>query len=154
VTTACLFMGRCLGNVRVVSPRLMFSPPQWATGHTDTPQVIGPQLVLSSEAPYYHTGLYADIGAWSALCLLCVIMGAYLKYLNRRQARRRLALGLPEQLEDMSIMTAEEANAYKRTLSEQLNAGGFDSSRLYENAFDDRTDFEWVLRYASDSGSC
>lgn len=106
VTTACVFMGQCLGNVRVVSPRPMFRPTQWATGHADAPQVVGPQLFLSSEAPYYHTGLYATIGAWSAVCLLCVIMGAYLKYLNRRQGRRRLALGLPEQLEDMSIMTA------------------------------------------------
>jgi hypothetical protein len=41
-------------------------------------------------------------------------------------------------------MTAEEASACKRALAEQLRAGGFDSSRLYENAFDDMTDFEWV----------
>jgi hypothetical protein len=105
-------------------------------------QIVGPQLYFSREAPFYHTGLYVDIAAWSCLCVLCIVMGLYLKYLNRKQARRRVALGLPAELEDMSIMTSEEADAYRRDLTERLRAQGFDETKLYENAFDDMTDFE------------
>jgi hypothetical protein len=69
-------------------------------------------------------------------------MGFYLKYLNRKQARRRVALGLPAELEDISVMTSAEAEAYKRSLTERMSAQGFDAAQLYENAFDDLTDFE------------
>lgn len=64
-------------------------------------------------------------------------MSFYLPFLNRRQARRRAALGLPEELEDMSIMTIEEAKAYKTKLTQQMQEKGLDEAKLYENAFDD-----------------
>lgn len=51
-------------------------------------------------------------------------------------------MGLPGDLEDMSIMTLEEAAAYKDALNERLRASGFDETKLFENAFDDMTDFE------------
>lgn len=105
-------------------------------------------MYLAKEAPLYRTGLYVDIACWSLLFLLVLAMGAYLKYLNRKQERRRQALGLPGQLKDVSIMSTEEADAYKIELTRQLQAQGFDESRLYANAFDDMTDFEWVLQSA------
>ncbi|KAK8869495.1 hypothetical protein IAR55_000060 [Kwoniella newhampshirensis] len=104
--------------------------------------VIGPQVYLTSEAPVYHTGLYVDIGCWAVLFLLIVSMSFYLKFLNRKQAARRKALGLPENLEDMSIMTTEEATKYKVNLIEHMKEHGLDEAKLYENAFDDMTDFE------------
>jgi putative heme iron utilization protein len=83
-----------------------------------------------------------DIAAWCCLCILCVVMGFYLKHLNRKQGQHRVALGLPAELEDISVMTPEQAEAYKRRLTERMNAQGLNAAQLYENAFDDLTDFE------------
>ena len=118
VTTASLFVGQCVGNI------------------------VGPQVYLAREAPYYHTGLYVDIGCWCMLGVLSFSMGMYLRYLNQKQAKKRLTLGLPEHLEDMSIMTTEEAARYRETLTLKLREQGMDEKLLYENAFDDMTDFQ------------
>ena len=62
-------------------------------------------------------------------------MGLYLRYLNRKQERRRVSLGLPAKLEDMSIMSTDDAAAYRSSLSQRLREQGFDeitsSQRLY-----------------------
>ena len=104
--------------------------------------IVGPQVYFAKEAPVYKTGLYVDMGCWSVLCVLALTMGAYLKYLNKKQAQRRLALGLPGELKDMSIMTTQEATAYKLELTATMEAQGLSEAKLYENAFDDMTDFE------------
>lgn len=69
-------------------------------------------------------------------------MGIYLKLLNKRQEARRLALGLPADLKDMSIMSMEEAEAYKTELTQVMRAQGKDLDSLNVNSFDDMTDFE------------
>jgi len=117
VTTACLFVGQCVGNI------------------------VGPQVYLAKEAPYYHTGLYVDIGCWSVLWVLCITMGMYLKYLNRKQSIRRVALGLPADLKDISIMTTEEAQLYRIGLIERMRGSGIEEADLFNNAFEDMTDF-------------
>jgi hypothetical protein len=98
-------------------------------------------VYLARESPVYRTGLIVDIGCWAVLCCTVLTMGWYLTHLNRKQRQRRIDMGLPGDLKDMSIMTLEEADAYRRELSEQLRAAGFDRD-LYENAFEDLTDFE------------
>ncbi|RSH89875.1 hypothetical protein EHS25_001861 [Saitozyma podzolica] len=118
VTTASMFGGSCIGNI------------------------VGPQLYFSREAPTYHTGLYCDIAAWSLLCVLCVAMGFHLRHLNNKQAKRRMDLGLSIDIQDMSIMSLEEASAYRLALTQQLRQHGFDEAKLYEHSFDDMTDFE------------
>lgn len=110
-------------------------------GRWETNVLYG-QVYLEREAPYYYTGIYVNVGCYSALIILMVAMSFYLRFLNRRQARRRAALGLPEELEDMSIMTIEEAKAYKTKLTQQMQEKGLDEAKLYENAFDDMTDME------------
>jgi hypothetical protein len=104
--------------------------------------IVGPQLYFAREAPYYKTGLYCDIGCWCMEFILVVSMGFYLRRLNRRQEVRRVALGLPANMKDMTLMTTAEANAYKVELAEMMRAGGMSMDRLNENAFDDMTDFE------------
>jgi hypothetical protein len=61
---------------------------------------------------------------------------------SKKQAASRVALGLPGDLKDMSIMTTDEAAHYKAELAATMLASGLDEAKLYENAFDDMTDFE------------
>ncbi|WVQ65513.1 uncharacterized protein L199_003689 [Kwoniella botswanensis] len=107
-----------------------------------TGNIVGPQVYLTREAPYYHTGLYVNIGCWSVLFCLIVFMRFYLSYLNKKQVERRVALGLPADLKDMSIMSYNELEQYKAELAAQMTAAGLDATKLYENAFDDMTDYE------------
>ena len=111
-------------------------------GPADAAKMIGPQLFLSREAPLYFTGLRACLSLYSALCFLVILQGFYLMYLNKSQERRRIALGLPDKLRDISIMSIEEAEVYKAELSEQLAARGETEGDLFRNAFDDMTDKE------------
>jgi hypothetical protein len=134
LTTATLFVAQCAGNV--------CNPARSHCLSLTLPQIIGPQVYLTREAPVYKTGLTVDIIAWGLLFTLICLMGLHLKRLNRKQRDRRIALGLPGDLEDMSIMTLEEADEYKLKLTEQLRSTGFDETKLYEKAYDDMTDFE------------
>jgi hypothetical protein len=121
-----------------------FSPPLCLVfGIADKSlQMVGPQVYFDSEAPYYRTGLYVDIGCWSVLVLLCIAMFFHLRRLNRRQAIRRREVGLPEDLKDISIMTIDEAAAYRAELSVVMREQGINRDIVFENAFDDMTDFE------------
>ncbi|RSH95547.1 hypothetical protein EHS25_000639 [Saitozyma podzolica] len=108
VTTATLFVGQCIGKI------------------------VGPQLYFSWQAPYYHSGLTANIICWAALFVLVISMGAYLKLLNRRKAAQRVELGLPADLKDMSIMSLEEAAAYREELRASLAAQGKSEAALFD----------------------
>ncbi|WRT65301.1 uncharacterized protein IL334_002244 [Kwoniella shivajii] len=99
--------------------------------------IAGPQVYLEEEAPIYRTGLYADMACWCLLFTMIVTMALYLKYLNRRQMKKRERMGRVVNLRDMSIMTLEEAAAYKR----ELAAAG-ESEDINSHAFDDLTDFQ------------
>jgi hypothetical protein len=68
-------------------------------------------------------------------------MGAYLKYLNKKQEKRRIAAGRPAHVEDTSIMSMEDAEAYKLKLKNALAAEG-KADDINEAAFDDLTDWE------------
>lgn len=123
VTTATMFAALTVGNI------------------------VGPQVYLDREKPAYHTGLYVDIACWCILLILVVSMGFYLKYLNRQQEARRVAMGLPANIKDISIMNANEAEAYRIELDAMLIAAGFDKDRMNEQAFEDLTDKEnpWFI---------
>ncbi|WWC60049.1 uncharacterized protein I303_102612 [Kwoniella dejecticola CBS 10117] len=99
--------------------------------------VAGPQVYLEDEAPVYKTGLYTDMACWSLLFVLICSMAVYLKYLNRRQAKKRERMGRMSNVRDMSIMTLEQAAAYKR----ELAAAG-EGEDVNAHAFDDLTDFQ------------
>ncbi|KAL7424634.1 hypothetical protein Q5752_000318 [Cryptotrichosporon argae] len=104
--------------------------------------VVGPQVYFTRESPYYHTGLYVDIGCWCVLFITVCVMGVYLKHLNRKQEARRVALGMPANLKDTSIMTTAEADAYRLELEQAMRASGVAPEKLNEFAFDDLTDFQ------------
>lgn len=69
-------------------------------------------------------------------------MGFHLRRLNRKQEARRVALGLPANMKDASIMTRADAEAYKIELAQTMAAAGLSMDKLTEHAFDDMTDFE------------
>lgn len=155
IVTAVLFIGResrsstvwSLADIGRQSARGMYVllSPVRLTRHdctNDSLQMVGPQVYFDYEAPYYRTGLYVDIGCWSVLVLLCIAMFFHLRRLNRRQAVRRRELGLPEDLKDISIMTIDEAAAYRAELSVVMREQGINRDIVFENAFDDMTDFE------------
>ena len=105
-------------------------------------QIVGPQVYLTKEAPFYHTGIYVDIGCWTVEFILVITMGLHLRRLNRKQEARRVALGLPANIKDTSIMSTAEADAYKVELTELMRAQGMDLDKFNEHSFDDMTDFE------------
>ncbi|WVQ76603.1 hypothetical protein IAR50_006275 [Cryptococcus sp. DSM 104548] len=132
----------CAGTTkRVLTTSTMF-------GALTIGNIVGPQVYLTREAPHYHTGLYVDIACWCLLLLLVIAMGIYLRILNRRQEARRVALGMPADLKDVSIMSMDEAERYREELKEMMRARGGEvgmgvgKGELNENAFDDMTDFE------------
>jgi hypothetical protein len=120
---------------RVVTTAMMF-------GALTVGNVVGPQVYLAKEAPFYHTGLYVDIGCWCVEFILVIAMGFHLRRLNRKQEARRVAMGLPANIKDMSIMTTEEADAYRLELAGMLERSGYDMAKFNEHAFEDMTDFE------------
>lgn len=67
-------------------------------------------------------------------------MGFYLAFLNRKQEAKRVALGLPANIKDMSIMSNAEADAYKVELAEMMQRAGLDYGKATEGSFDDMTD--------------
>ncbi|RSH87586.1 uncharacterized protein EHS24_000097 [Apiotrichum porosum] len=117
VMFAIMFGAQCLGNI------------------------IGPLVWLDKEAPKYYTGLAFAIAMYCALFCLVVGQGFYLKYLNKKQRERRIAMGLPAELQDISIMTLNEATAYKAELMEALRASGGNMD-IFSESFDDLTDWE------------
>ena len=101
-------------------------------------------MYLAKQAPFYFTGLYVDIGCWCVELILVVSMGFYLRYLNKKQEARRVALGLPAGIKDMSIMSTSEADAYKEELTAMMAASHFDMAEFNAQSFDDMTDFQSV----------
>ncbi|ORY28041.1 major facilitator superfamily domain-containing protein [Naematelia encephala] len=98
--------------------------------------VVGPQVYLDDEAPIYQTGVVTDVCCWGALMFLTIIMAGYLKFLNKRQAKKRAAIGLEADVQDTSIMTTQEAAAYNKNLEATATAP------VNQRAYEDLTDFE------------
>ncbi|ORY24487.1 putative allantoate transporter [Naematelia encephala] len=118
LTTSIMFTGSCVGNM------------------------IGPQLFISKEAPLYYTGLRSCLSLFTALCALIVVQGLYLMYLNKKQEKRRIDLGLPAAIRDISLMAIEEAEAYKAELTAMLRTQNMTEGQLFSHAYDDMTDWE------------
>lgn len=148
VTTAIMFVFQCVGNV---SPLASDRVSVRYISFLALMQIIGPQVYLAKENPYYFTGLKVDIACWACLFVLILTQAAYLTYLNKKKEKQRAALGLPTDLKDISLMSSAEAAAYKIELKEILRAQGFDENKLNDSAFGDLTDWESGTFSKSDS---
>ncbi|KAF7376363.1 MFS general substrate transporter [Mycena sanguinolenta] len=83
-TTGIVFIAQCAGNI------------------------LGPLVYKTQDKPYYKPGLICDLICWILLAFLTLVTAAYLKFLNKRHAHRRAALGKPGEVIDTSLETVKE----------------------------------------------
>lgn len=69
-------------------------------------------------------------------------MANHLKYLNKKQHLQRTAAGKIGHMEDTSIMTLEDASAYKQRLNDSAPTEGLQATKLHRDGLEDLTDFQ------------
>lgn len=94
--------------------------------------IIGPLLFNSNDAPSYHPGLRAVLGIFVALVAVVIIQAGNLVFLNKFQARKRVANGKKAVFHDRSM-----DDKYAGSDAESVMEG---ERRLGDNAFLDLTD--------------
>lgn len=114
-----------------------------------TGNIVGPQLYLSNEAPYYKTGLTGNLVVLCIMFGLIILQAMYLKYLNKRNEKRRLASGKVGRNVDYSMVNSSQWAKMKA--EEKVAAGGkvigedaqIEGEAVINNkAFDDLTDLQ------------
>jgi hypothetical protein len=118
-TTGMLFIGLCLGNI------------------------VGPQLYLSKEAPQYQTGLIGNLVVLSILFGLIIVQALYLSLLNRRNAKKRKAMGKTGPNVDYSLESSSKWAEMKAQQRHMEQEGGL-PEEFNVNAFEDLTDLKNV----------
>ena len=142
--TGMLYIGLCTGNI------------------------VGPQVYLKKESPYYKTQVYLwrdgterrliDSGLTVNLIILCIMAGLillqtlYLIYLNKRNVKRREAMGKKGRAVDYSLEDSSKWASMRAQSNEQRFVNGEDDvgvshveqtqAQHNESAFDDKTDLE------------
>ncbi|KAL2133504.1 hypothetical protein VTI74DRAFT_2230 [Chaetomium olivicolor] len=110
VTTGMLFVGSNAGNV------------------------IGPLLFRPDEKPRYTRGLTANLVLFVALAVLIGLGALWIKFLNVKHAKARVALGKPEKMVDLSMVDAKDEDD-----DDVLNQA---ADHVGEKAFEDLTDLK------------
>lgn len=76
--------------------------------------IIGPLLFTPDEAPSYSRGLKANVALFCCVIVLVFVTSAYLKWLNKKHADRRVSLGKKAVVFDSSLETAGEVGRMGR----------------------------------------
>jgi len=114
-TTGCLYIGLCVGNI------------------------VGPQLYLEAEKPYYHTGLTGNLVFLCILAGTVIAQAAYLHYLNIQNAKRRKAAGKAGPAIDYSLVHSSKwAEMRAKDAAARAQLGHIE--HFNDKAFDDMTD--------------
>lgn len=85
-TTGIVFVAQCAGNI------------------------LGPLVYKTQDKPFYKPGLVCDLICWILLSVLTLVTAAYLAFLNKRHAARRVALGKTGNVVDTSLETMGAEN--------------------------------------------
>ncbi|KAF6805799.1 allantoate permease [Colletotrichum sojae] len=125
-TSAALFVGQSVGNV------------------------VGPLLYRPSEAPRYSRGLRSNLALYCLIIVLVVATSAYLAFLNKSHANRRVAMGKSAVIIDTSLFSAEEAERMRQagqpagSDGHEMAAPGEDGvqDNVGARAFENLTDLE------------
>jgi hypothetical protein len=111
--------------------------------------MVGPQLYLSKEAPYYKTGLTANMVLLSLMFVLTAIQVVYLFYLNKRNVKRRIAAGKTGKHVDYSLENSSNWAAMKKAnVAEGIEKAQEEQGNSH--AFEDLTDRqndEFIYQY-------
>lgn len=94
--------------------------------------IVGPFLFEAKDKPYYKKGLGIVLGMFGALFLLVLLQIFTLTFLNKRNADKREAAGLPRNIVDRSMMTRAEEEA----------AGQHEAHDVKDDSEDDITDMK------------
>lgn len=100
-------------------------------------ELTRPELYKSKQAPYYHTGLTAN------LIVLCIMFGViilqvfYLAYLNRRNVKRRAAMGKTSKHVDYSLESSKRWQGLREKQQAADKAEGHVAEAYNEKAFMD-----------------
>ncbi|CAK7210360.1 hypothetical protein SBRCBS47491_000751 [Sporothrix bragantina] len=116
-TTAIFTIGQCVGNV------------------------VGPQLYQTKEAPLYRRGLRSNLALYIVLIVLSLITMAYLQYLNKSHAARRVAAGKSATIIDISLHSAADADRMMQEMAAQGEMGE-NGAPTGDRAFENLTDLE------------
>ena len=103
--------------------------------------MVGPQLYLPSESPRYQTGLIANM---VVLCLMFVIISGqmfYLTFLNKRNLKRRIALGKTGANVDYSLEDSSKWEKMRADARAKATESGQEEV-VNERAFEDLTDLQ------------
>ncbi|KAK4143438.1 major facilitator superfamily domain-containing protein [Dichotomopilus funicola] len=111
VTTAMLFIGSNTGNI------------------------IGPLLFRTDEKPRYTRGLTANLALFVALAVLTGLGMLWIRVLNVKHAKARVALGKPEKIVDLSMMDNREIENDEGVLNQAADNVG-------ERGFEDLGDLK------------
>lgn len=105
--------------------------------------MVGPQLYLREEAPRYQTGLIANMIVLCLMFVIVIVQMLYLMFLNKRNAKRRIASGKTGPHVDYSL---ENSNKWAKMRSDAAaGAQGEDGAKghtVNEHALEDLTDLK------------
>ncbi|KAB5575353.1 major facilitator superfamily transporter [Coniochaeta sp. 2T2.1] len=100
--------------------------------------VVGPQLYTTAEKPRYSRGLRSNVALFVVIIVICCITTAYLMFLNKKHANRRVALGKSAVVYDNSLDSVEEIEK-RRVAAGTSDAADADNG---DKAFENMTDLE------------
>lgn len=108
--------------------------------------MVGPQLYLGSERPYYQTGLVGNMAVLCIMFCLCVFQVFYITWLNKRNAKRRAAMGKTGPHVDYSLENSSkwaDMKAARRAAAAGENGGKpLDDEEDDMAGLEDKTDLE------------
>ncbi|KAH8673517.1 major facilitator superfamily transporter [Xylariales sp. PMI_506] len=109
--------------------------------------VIGPLLYTTEEAPAYPRGLHSNLAMYCIIIILVGITSAYLAFLNKTHAKKRVALGKSAVIIDTSLQSADEVAIGQAAIINTTDVGTIEgivarTQATGDRAFDNLTDLQ------------
>ena len=104
--------------------------------------MVGPQLYLDSEEPRFQTGLIANMSVLCLMFVIVILQMLYLIYLNKRNAKRRLASGKTGPHVDYSLENSNKWAQMRADAAAGRAEEGEKGHAVNEHAFEDLTDLK------------
>jgi hypothetical protein len=102
--------------------------------------MIGPQLYFSREAPYYRSGLIANMIVLIIMFGVCILQMFGLILMNRRNIKRRAALGKTGAHVDYSLENSKNWAKMKQDTTQAEGEHAGEEENVH--AFEDKTDLQ------------